>query len=230
MTYACCSLYPVFPIGTSSQFLSLSFIQNPNRQNEVRILNINFSKFSDHTVWLFPFLCISRTGNITGWVFRVDPLPPQGWTWTTDNSPSFELWQENAATPNQEDYSCVSCSTLIRTIEPNVDNPNVYSQLLTSPLSVAAAQGYILGVRLPRQAANNLNLTFLETNDITNERSYYTNLNTNFLTITEGIYRDNSHIPLVSPLYGKLRIFTATLPLACMYMTPSMCMKTMRNI
>ena len=200
MTYACCSLYSVLPIGTSNQFLSLDFIQNPNQQNKVRILNVNF--FSDRTVWLFPFLRITRTGNITGWVFRVDPPPPQNWTWTTDNSPSFELWQENAATPSQEDYVCVSCTTLIRTIESNVDNPNVYSQLLTTPLSVTAAQGYILGIRLPRQAANNLNLTFLMTTDITNKRSYFTDFNTTFLTITDRTYEDNQHIPLVRPLYG----------------------------
>lgn len=201
---ACSSPCSALPMGTSIQFPTLNFIQNPNQQNRMRILNLNF--FSDRTVWLFPFLDITRSGNITGWVFRVDPPPPQDWTWNTSNSPSFELWRESADTPSQEDYSCVSCSTLIGTMEPNVDNPNVYRQLLTSPLSVTAAQGYILGVRLPRQAVNNLNLTFLMTTGITDERSYYTELNTTFFTISGETYVDNSHIPLVRPLYGELRI------------------------
>ena len=193
------SLLVVTSTVTSDHFRDLSFIQEPEQHGQVRIVSAD----SNIRVWLFPSLPLSRSGNITGWVFRVDP-PLQPWTIVSQNTPSFDLWQEEADTPSL-DYHCEVCNVPISAVE--VDNeryPSVYKQTLSTPLLVDAAQQFILGIRLPSPEDTNLNLSFQCVMNTTEEVSYFFNTPTTFVTIRETTYKDNERVPLVSPLYGKL--------------------------
>ena len=154
--------------------------------------------------WLFPFLTFSRSGNVTGWVYRVQP-PTQPWTFSPGSVPSFDLWQEGAFTPSQIDYFCIHCNALIQSVELNSEeNVFVYRQTLVTPLAVRGAENYILGIQLPSPGPNNINLSFqYDEEGATDRLSYFFSSHSNFFTINEVTYRDNLHIPLVSPLYGK---------------------------
>ena len=80
----------------------------------------------------------------------------------------------------------------------------VYRQTLVTPLAVRATENYILGIQLPSPGPDNLNLSFqYDEEGATDRLSYFFSSHSNFFTINEVTYRDNLHIPLVSPLYGK---------------------------
>lgn len=193
------------PVASSEPFPTLSFIEEPN-QPDIRIVNAD--TFTDRVVWLFPFLTLSLSGNITGWIFRGD-TSSQPWIFTSTNVPSFSLWQESAVTPHQIDYDCIHCNTMIQSVQLNDDNNRfVYKQTLATPLVVDAAENYILGITLPSPETNNLNLSFHYDEELTEDRlSYFFNNFADFFTINDITYRDNLHIPLASPLYGKLMIY-----------------------
>ena len=161
--------------------------------------------FSDKVVWLFPFLSLSRTGNLTGWVFRASS-PAQPFSPTSANVPSFDLWEENIHTPRTTDYHCMHCRLPIRTVELyNESNQFVYKQTLAAPLVIDGARNYILGITFPPSGATNLNLSFEKDEVDTTERlSYFFDNNGTFFTIIDSTYQDNLHIPLVTPLYGEL--------------------------
>ena len=188
---------------TSDHFRDLSFIQNPGQHGKVRIISAD--SFSDvRVMWLFPSLPLSRSGNISGWVFRVDP-PLQPWTAVSQSVPSFDLWQENTNTPNILDYHCEFCNVPIAAVEVNNENyPSVYKQTLTTPILIDATQNYILGIRLPSPEDTNLHLSFQYVTNTTDDVSFFFNTPTLFVTIGDTTYKDNKHVPLVSPLYGEL--------------------------
>ena len=185
---------------TKGQFLDLSFIQNPD-QHEARIVTAD--AFTDRPVWLFPFLPLSRRGNITGWVFRADSSL-QSMDLSSENVPSFELWRESMHT-SQQDYIFVMSGS-VQAVDGDI--PSVYEQTLTTPLLVSTAEHYILGIRLPLPENASLYLSFQKTKEGTDRLSYYSNAPTlKFMSTTNpATYRDNIHVPLVSPLYGKLEI------------------------
>ena len=184
---------------TNGQFLDLSFIQNPDQHSEARIVT-----FTDRPVWLFPFLPLSWRGNITGWVFRAGSSL-QSMDLSSENVPSFELWQESTHTSQQGDYNFVMSGS-IQAVDGDI--PSVYEQTLTTPLLVSTAEHYILGIRLPLPENASLYLSFQQTKKSTDRLSYYSNAPTlKFMNTTNPtIYGDNIHVPLVSPLYGKLEI------------------------
>ena len=187
----------------SDHFRDLSFIQDPDRDGQVRIVSAD--SFRDNrVVWLFPSLPLSRSGNITGWVFRADP-PLQPWTTVSQNVPTFDLWQEVVVTPDAPSYNCEICNVPIAAVEADENYPSVYKQTLSTPLLVDATQQYILGIQLPLPEDTNLNLSFQYVMNATEEVSYFLKTPTTFATIRDNTTcRDNAHVPLVSPLYGKL--------------------------
>ena len=113
-------------VVTKGQFLDLSFIQNPDQHGEARIVTAD--AFTDRPVWLFPFLPLSRRENITGWVFRAGSSL-QSMDLSSENVPSFELWQENMDT-SQQDYIFVMSGS-IQAVDGDI--PSVYEQTLTLP-------------------------------------------------------------------------------------------------
>ena len=181
----------------------MTFIQNPGHQARL----VGADSFGDsRLLWLFPFLPLSRSGNITGWVFRVE-LPLHA-TWNSSSVPLFELWRENKFTPQVVDYDFINGS-IVRSVQlRDMGNPSVYEQTLTSPLQVGAQDGYILGIRLPIPGASSLNMTFHHRTVDQSDRpqSYYSSeYENNFIDTTKGdVYRDDTHVPLVSPVFGKL--------------------------
>ena len=193
----------LFPAVTSDQFLDLNFIKNPGN---VRI--VHSDNFNDRVVWLFPFLPLSLSGTVTGWVFRGEPHSQLS-SLTSDNVPYFQLWQEFLLTPNTTDYQCVHCeSAAIQSVELYDDgNLYVYKQTLNTPLLVDAAEKYILGIHLPAPSPNNLNLSFQYDEIAVNDRlSFFFSNQATFYTINDFTYRDNLYVPLVNPLYGELDV------------------------
>ena len=129
---------------------------------------------------------------------------------TTENMPLFQLWQEMTATPGTLDYrcieNCIQTDDLVESVQENfTGSSSVYKQTLGSPLEVSPSKHFILGVLLPSSEGNHLNLAFQNDEmQSADRRSYFFSSMTRFVAIREETYEDNLHIPLVTPLYGKL--------------------------
>ena len=194
----------VFPSASASDgFASLEVIRNPGP----RVMHADL--FQDQRVlWIFPFLNFTQSRSITGWAFRAQSSQDIS-RMTTENMPLFQLWQETTATDTL-DYRCIkNCNQtdgLVESVQENfTGSSSVYKQTLGSPLEVSPSEYFILGVLLPSSEGNHLNLAFQ--NDemkSADRRSYFFSSMTRFVAIREETYRDNLHIPLVTPLYGKL--------------------------
>ena len=194
------ALYPA--ASGSDEFTSLEVIKRPGP----RVMLAD--SFTDQRVlWLFPYLNFSQSRTITGWAFRAQPSNPTR-SPASPNRPVFQLWQEMAAT-NVLDYRCINCSNAdVGQVEPNfMETNSVYKQTLESPLVVTPNNHYILGILLPSPQENHLNLAFQNNeNESAGRLSYFFDTDTAFVVIRNETYRDNLHIPLVTPLYGKIAI------------------------
>ncbi|CAI7999056.1 Ephrin type-A receptor 3 [Geodia barretti] len=193
----------VIPSASASDgFASLEVIRNPGP----RVMHAD--SFQDQRVlWLFPFLNFTQSRSITGWAFRAQSSQAIS-RMTTENMPLFQLWQETTATDTL-DYRCIkNCNQtdgLVESVqEIFTGSSSVYKQTLVTPLEVSPSEHFILGVLLPSSEGNHLNLAFQ--NDemkSADRRSYFFSSMTRFVAIREETYRDNLHIPLVTPLYDE---------------------------
>ena len=185
----------------SDGFTSLEVIKRPGS----RVMYAD--SFTDQRVlWLFPYLNFSESRTITGWAFRAQPSNPTR-SPASPNMPVFQLWQEPTHTPDTLDYWCINCSNadVGSTVEPNfMDTNSVYKQTLATPLVVTPNNHYLLGILLPSRQESHLNLAFQNNeNESAGRLSYFFDTYTAFVSIRNETYRDNLHIPLVTPLYGK---------------------------
>ena len=190
--------------SASDGFTSLEVIKRPGP----RVMYAD--SFPDQRVlWLFPYLNFSQSRTITGWAFRAQPSNPTR-SPASPNIPVFQLWQEPTFTPNDLDYRCINCSNtdVESAPEPNfMDTNSVYKQTLGSPLVVTPNNHYLLGILLPSPQENHLNLAFQNNeNESAGRLSYFFDTYTALVSIKNETYRDNLHIPLVTPLYGKIAI------------------------
>lgn len=194
----------LFPAASASDgFTSLEVIKRPGP----RVMYAD--SFTDQRVlWLFPYLNFSQSRTITGWAFRAQPSNPTR-NPASPNMPVFQLWQERTDTPDTLDYHCINCSNAdVGPVEQNFTDTNlVYKQTLGSPLVVTPNNHYLLGILLPSRQEDHLNLAFQNNeNESAGRLSYFFNAYTALVSIKNETYRDNLHIPLVTPLYGKIAI------------------------
>ena len=81
-------------------------------------------------------------------------------------------------------------------------NPSLFQLILDTPLLVE--EGNVLGVRLPPAGNASLSLIFLVKSEQGNH-SYYSRNRGSFLSANLA-KRDDTHIPLVSPILGELQL------------------------
>ena len=178
---------------------------------------MNADNFQNQRVlWLFPFLNFTGSRSIiTGWAFRAEPSSQTVASTTPENVPLFQLWEERTATPGTLDYRCIrNCirTSEIESVEANfMGSSSVYKQTLGPPLVISPNDNYILGILLPPSDENHLNLAFQNDEMQSADRlSYFFRSRATFVTIRDETYKDNLHVPLVTPLFGELVICSVT--------------------